>query len=99
MGRRKLVQFRALAAVQGWPDAEALLPDRAQIGGALEPAKQAASAFKRAGATLSATAILAALKRNRSGAGGFRRRPEAAAMPRWQRAAHLGARDDECFTR
>ncbi len=43
MGRRKLAQFRALAAVQGWLDAEAPLPDEAQIAAALEPAKQAAS--------------------------------------------------------
>jgi hypothetical protein len=43
MGRRKLAEFRALAAVQGWLDAEAQLPDEAQIAAALEPAKQAAS--------------------------------------------------------
>nr|WP_235971163.1 hypothetical protein [Azohydromonas caseinilytica] len=42
MGRRKLGEFRALAAVQGWLDAEAPLPDEAQIAAALEPAKQAA---------------------------------------------------------
>jgi hypothetical protein len=37
MGRRKLAQFRALAAVQGLLDAEAPLPDEAQIAAALKP--------------------------------------------------------------
>jgi hypothetical protein len=45
MGRRKLAQFRVLAAVQEWLDAEAPMPGEVQIAAALEPAKQAASTF------------------------------------------------------
>ncbi|NML17034.1 IS21 family transposase [Azohydromonas caseinilytica] len=82
MGRRKLAEFRALAAMQGWLDAEAPLPDEAQIAAALEPAKQAASTVSSLEShrqriqewleqSVPATAILAALKRNHGYPGSY----------------------------
>ncbi|WP_238456031.1 IS21 family transposase [Azohydromonas lata] len=82
MGRRKLGEFRALAVVQGWLDAEAPLPEEEQIAAALAAPKQAASTVSSLEShrqriqewleqSVPGTAILAALKRNHGYQGSY----------------------------
>lgn len=82
MGRRKLAALRELAAQHGWLDADAALPEEAQIAAALGAPKQASSTVsslqpqrERIQAWLeqgvSGTAILAALRRNHGYQGSY----------------------------
>lgn len=82
MGRRKLAQFRELAAARGWLDPQAPLPDDESIVAAMGPAKRPASTISSLEAFrplvdqwleqgVQGTAIHSALKRNHGFTGSY----------------------------